>query len=413
MLAKLEQLQDELSLAARRAARGRRAAHAGARRAPGAGRRGRPDAGDRAGAGARRLRGRRPGARARARAGTRAGARERPPRRATAPTRPAPASSRSTWRSAAPRARRPRATWPRTSRSRTRTRCSTTSTPRSAGDPARAARGCAGGWPRSPTSGARRADVLGPEHDDAAGRRRGPRRHGRHAAAHGARARDRPGARPPARRARAVGGGGGPRLRRRPARALGAARLREVRARARRPRRRAHAREGDGLQAWTEALAASDYSRFRDSLARHIELRHAYVGCFEGHAHPYDVLLDDFEPGLTTAELRPMFAELREALVPLVAATGDPRAAAQRRRLPRAVQRRVAARRRARAARLGRLRPRPLAPGPVAAPVRAEPRADRRAPDHQVRRAGLRRRAVLGAARVRPRALRGLGRPAR
>ena len=79
-----------------------------------------------------------------------------------------------------------------------------------------------------------------------------------------------------------------------------------------------------GLQAWTEALAASDYSRFRDALARHVELRHAYVGCFEGHAHPYDVLLDDFEPGLTTAELRPMFAELREALVPLVAATGDP-----------------------------------------------------------------------------------------
>ena len=79
-----------------------------------------------------------------------------------------------------------------------------------------------------------------------------------------------------------------------------------------------------GLQAWTEALAASDYSRFRDALARHVELRHAYIGCFEGHAHPYDVLLDDFEPGLTTAELRPMFAELREALVPLVAATGDP-----------------------------------------------------------------------------------------
>jgi carboxypeptidase Taq len=80
-----------------------------------------------------------------------------------------------------------------------------------------------------------------------------------------------------------------------------------------------------GLQAWTEALAASDYARVRDALARHIELRHAYVGCFEGHSHPYDALLDDFEPGLTTEELQPMFAELREALVPLVEATGDPR----------------------------------------------------------------------------------------
>jgi carboxypeptidase Taq len=79
-----------------------------------------------------------------------------------------------------------------------------------------------------------------------------------------------------------------------------------------------------GLQAWQEALAANDFSRFRDALQRHIELRHRYVRCFEGFEHPYDALLDDFEPGLTTAELQPLFAQLREGLVPLVAATGDP-----------------------------------------------------------------------------------------
>jgi carboxypeptidase Taq len=78
-----------------------------------------------------------------------------------------------------------------------------------------------------------------------------------------------------------------------------------------------------GLQAWQEALAGNDFGRFRDALERHVELRHAYVACFEGAAHPYDVLLDDFEPGLTTAELRPLLGELREALVPLVAAAGD------------------------------------------------------------------------------------------
>ena len=80
-----------------------------------------------------------------------------------------------------------------------------------------------------------------------------------------------------------------------------------------------------GHQAWLEARAANDFSRFRDALARHIELRHRYVECFEGHEHPYDVLLDDFEPGLTTAELRPLLARLRDALVPLVAAAGDAR----------------------------------------------------------------------------------------
>jgi carboxypeptidase Taq len=79
-----------------------------------------------------------------------------------------------------------------------------------------------------------------------------------------------------------------------------------------------------GQQAWIQARAAKDFAPFRDALAHHVELRHRYVACFDGHAHPYDVLLDDFEPGLTTAELRPLLAELREALVPLVAAAGDP-----------------------------------------------------------------------------------------
>ncbi|MEA2312896.1 MAG: carboxypeptidase Taq [Solirubrobacteraceae bacterium] len=78
-----------------------------------------------------------------------------------------------------------------------------------------------------------------------------------------------------------------------------------------------------GLQAWQEALAANDYKRFEPALAHQIELRHRYVECFENHDHPYDVLLDDFEPGLRTAELRPLLGELRDALVPLVAATGD------------------------------------------------------------------------------------------
>ena len=73
-----------------------------------------------------------------------------------------------------------------------------------------------------------------------------------------------------------------------------------------------------GQQAWQEARAASDFCRFRDALERHIELRHRYVACFEPAEHPYDILLDDFEPGLTTAELRPLFAQLRDALVELV-----------------------------------------------------------------------------------------------
>jgi carboxypeptidase Taq len=73
-----------------------------------------------------------------------------------------------------------------------------------------------------------------------------------------------------------------------------------------------------GQQAWQEARAAADFSRFRDALQLQVELRHRYVACFEGFAHPYDVLLDDFEPSMTTAKLRPLLSELVDGLAPLV-----------------------------------------------------------------------------------------------
>jgi carboxypeptidase Taq len=79
-----------------------------------------------------------------------------------------------------------------------------------------------------------------------------------------------------------------------------------------------------GQQAWMQARAESDFRLFRDALAHQIELRHRYVACFDGYEHAYDVLLDDFEPELTTEELRPLLADLREALVPLVAKYADP-----------------------------------------------------------------------------------------
>ena len=74
-----------------------------------------------------------------------------------------------------------------------------------------------------------------------------------------------------------------------------------------------------GQAAWQEARAAADYARFRDAMAAHLELRHRYVDCFPEAEHPYDVLLDDFEPDMTTARLRPLLDEVREGLTPLIA----------------------------------------------------------------------------------------------
>ena len=48
-----------------------------------------------------------------------------------------------------------------------------------------------------------------------------------------------------------------------------------------------------------------------------------YVECFEGYDEPYDVLLDDYEPGMKTAEVRAVFDELKAELVPLIAEIGS------------------------------------------------------------------------------------------
>jgi len=79
-----------------------------------------------------------------------------------------------------------------------------------------------------------------------------------------------------------------------------------------------------GEQAWMRARAAGEFRLFRDALARQVELRHRYTILFPEAEHPYDVLLDDYEPEATLAEIRPLFTELREGLLPLVAqARGD------------------------------------------------------------------------------------------
>jgi carboxypeptidase Taq len=78
-----------------------------------------------------------------------------------------------------------------------------------------------------------------------------------------------------------------------------------------------------GHQAWIEARERSDFARFLPFLERNVELKRRYVECFEGFDDPYDVLLDDYEPGMKTAEVAALFAELRSELVPLIAAVAE------------------------------------------------------------------------------------------
>jgi carboxypeptidase Taq len=83
--------------------------------------------------------------------------------------------------------------------------------------------------------------------------------------------------------------------------------------------REAQARAGaEAFPVWVEARANNDFELFRPYLERNIALRREYASCFEVD-EPYDALLDDFEPGMKTQEVRDVFTRLREGLVPLVA----------------------------------------------------------------------------------------------
>jgi carboxypeptidase Taq len=67
----------------------------------------------------------------------------------------------------------------------------------------------------------------------------------------------------------------------------------------------------EAQHAWQEARAKSEYGIFAPHLAKIIELKRRYVSFFPPAAHPYDTLLDDYEPGLKTTEVQALFDALR------------------------------------------------------------------------------------------------------
>jgi carboxypeptidase Taq len=72
------------------------------------------------------------------------------------------------------------------------------------------------------------------------------------------------------------------------------------------------------VAAWDPAKRESNFEALRPHLEKNLELRHRYVECFDTPDETYDVLLDDYEPNMKTAEVRAVFDELKEQLVPLI-----------------------------------------------------------------------------------------------
>lgn len=77
------------------------------------------------------------------------------------------------------------------------------------------------------------------------------------------------------------------------------------------------------MPVWQRAREERDFAPFAAPLERNLELRRELAACFPEAEHPYDALLDAYEPGMTTAAVRELFDRLRDGLVPLIAAAVD------------------------------------------------------------------------------------------
>jgi carboxypeptidase Taq len=76
-------------------------------------------------------------------------------------------------------------------------------------------------------------------------------------------------------------------------------------------------------ESWRKARQKSEFAIFQPNLIEVLELRRQYAEYFAPYDHIYDPLLDDFEPGMKTADVKKVFDELRPKQVQLIQAIMD------------------------------------------------------------------------------------------
>jgi carboxypeptidase Taq len=77
-----------------------------------------------------------------------------------------------------------------------------------------------------------------------------------------------------------------------------------------------------GEAAWRDARERSDFELLRPSLEHNVDLARrfaAHYDGFEDFSHPYDPLLDEYEPRMPTDQMRALLEALRDGLAPLIA----------------------------------------------------------------------------------------------
>jgi carboxypeptidase Taq len=70
-------------------------------------------------------------------------------------------------------------------------------------------------------------------------------------------------------------------------------------------------------QDWAIARQESHFVRFQPWLEKIVALKQQEAACLGYQGHPYDALLEDYEPGARTDDLDSLFTALRDELVPL------------------------------------------------------------------------------------------------
>ena len=80
-----------------------------------------------------------------------------------------------------------------------------------------------------------------------------------------------------------------------------------------------HARVcADAFSGWQEARAKNDFSLFEPTLKKIVELKRVEAKFLGYTEHPYEALLEDYEPGLTVKKIDEVFDEVKAELFPFI-----------------------------------------------------------------------------------------------
>jgi carboxypeptidase Taq len=74
----------------------------------------------------------------------------------------------------------------------------------------------------------------------------------------------------------------------------------------------------EAFQAWQQAKAKNDFSLYADKLEKLVKLKREETKILGYKDHPYDALLDQYEPGAKTADITALFNDVRAQLVDFV-----------------------------------------------------------------------------------------------